>query len=684
MLTDLLNQLQPWLAWMHAHPQWVAIATFFIAFIECLALVGFIVPGTVIMTAIGALVGSDIVPAHIVFIPAIIGAICGDAISFFIGYHYHERLRELWPFKFYPRLLQKGESFFYRHGGKGIIAGRFIGPIRPILPLITGMLNMPPVRFFVADIISAIFWAPLYMLPGILLGAASVELPPNVAMHFMLYVILALLVLWCISWLIKRLIAWVFYTIHAALDEIWAVIKHKPLLYPFNVALQDPSHPESHAQLTLGLYFIFTLGFFILVALNVMHHATLTMWNYPLYFLLRSIRNDPTDHVMVVITLLSDPKVWIGVSVVVLLWLCWQRAWRTAVHWFLLGLLCLVGGALFKNGIQSPRPTGLMAAFSGYSFPSGHTTMSTGIAGFFAVLLSRELKRANRWVPYTVMTIFVLTIAFSRLYLGVHWLTDVLGGLLLAFASIMLMTLSYRRQITPHIKPYAFALVFSLSWLVIGSLYTVTHYQKASYEYALFVPYQTVSMAEWWRENGVQEPLYRLNRTGKPTQVLNVQWAGDIAEIEADLLLRGWATAPNNLLNLLVDRIAKQSKRLELPVLPQLYLEQRPVLVMSKELSPHTLIVLSLWDAHTMFTDSDLPLWLGNITYYHSWQTGFFHLHPRDIILPQQSVVASLIGDLQNYTWKQISYNPLPQQNGQRSWWDGQLLMIQPTKEENE
>lgn len=684
MLTDLLHQLKPWLAWMHAHPQWVGVATFFMALIECLALVGFVVPGTVIMTAIGALVGSDIVSAETVFIPAILGAICGDAISFFIGYHYHERLREVWPFKFYPRLLQKGESFFYEHGGKGLIVGRFIGPIRPILPMIAGMLNMPPLRFFVADIFSGIFWGPLYMLPGILLGAASVELAPEVAWHIMLYVILILLALWCVSWLIKRFIAWIFKTIHVALDEIWAVIKHKSWLRPLSVALQDPLNPESHAQLTLGLYFVFTFGFFILVTLNVVHHASFTEWNYPLFFLLRSLRNIPTDHIMVLITLFGDPKVWIGVFATVLLWLSIKRLWRTAIHWFVLGIICIVGGELLKYGVHSLRPEGLLVTPSGYSFPSGHTTMSVGIAGFFAVLFSRELKKANRWIPYTLLTFMVVAIAVSRLYLGAHWLTDVIGGVLFGFAAIMLVTLSYRRQLTPQIKPLAFALVFSLSWLSFGGAYAITHYKKALHDYTLYVPYQVVTLSQWWSEEGAEEPLYRLNRTGKPTQVLNVQWVGDLSVIETDLLVQGWSTSPSNLLNIVLNKISKQSNTLELPVLPQLYLDTRPTLVMTKPLAPHTLLVLSLWDAHTMFSDSDMPLWLGNVTYYHSWQTGLFHLHPREVAIPTQSAIAALAQDLQNYTWKQVSYEPSIQMNAQDLWWDGQVLLIQPNAGEND
>src|SRR5476649_2744632 len=100
MMNTLLIELKPWIAWMHLHPYWVGVFAFAISFLECIALIGFFVPGAVLFTAIGSLIGSGVVSAPMVLIPTIIGAILGDAVSFLLGYHYRENLREIWPFKF--------------------------------------------------------------------------------------------------------------------------------------------------------------------------------------------------------------------------------------------------------------------------------------------------------------------------------------------------------------------------------------------------------------------------------------------------------------------------------------------------------------------------------------------------------------------------------------------------------
>ncbi len=687
MMNSLLLELKPWVAWMHLHPNWVGVVAFAISFLECVALIGFFVPGAVLFTAIGSLIGAGIVSAQMVLIPTIIGAILGDALSFMLGYHYREHLRDMWPFKFYPKLLQKGESFFYRHGGKSVLAARFIGPIRPMLPLVAGMLNMSPWRFTIVNSISAIIWAPVYMLPGYLLGKASTALPPDVAMNLMLYVIVILLILWCISWLIKLLIAWIFNAIHDGLDKLWLVIKDRPWLRPLHIALQDPLHPESHAQLTLGLYFIFMGIVFGWIAWSVMSQGLLTSWNHSILFFLRSLRSPAVDPSFIIFTIIGDPKVILGVFIILLFWFFGIRAYRTAVHWGVLGILAFGGTEVFKIIVHSPRPWGLWLTPSGYSFPSGHTALSAIILGFFAVLVARELKKPQQWIPYTLVTLLVLTIAVSRLYLGAHWLTDVIGAMFFAMAVVMLVTLSYRRQPTPQLKLLPLCLVFILSWGSIATVYGLKHYHKITGDYNIVVSAKVLSIDDWWNYDGIDEPFYRLDRTGKPAQVLNVQWAGNVENIKNSLIAKGWHVSPNTTLDAILQRLNKSprsAKKMEMPVLPPLYQEQRPVLVMTKNLdSSDSLLLLSLWNSKTRFTNSVIPLWLGNVRYLYAGQAGFFHLRPQKVSISARPAVTLLEDDLGDYVWKQLSYPFSPNNVFAKLDWDGQIVLVKPKNEGN-
>ena len=89
---------------------------------------------------------------------------------------------------------------------------------------------------------------------------------------------------------------------------------------------------------------------------------------------------------------------------------------------------------VLKAVFQRPRPeiveTGYTASF--YSFPSGHATIAVGFYGALTLILAYQLRGRARWAVAACGTLLVLLIGFSRLYLGVHYLTDVLAGFLAA------------------------------------------------------------------------------------------------------------------------------------------------------------------------------------------------------------------------------------------------------------
>ncbi|MCR6495433.1 phosphatase PAP2 family protein [Thermomonas sp. S9] len=78
-----------------------------------------------------------------------------------------------------------------------------------------------------------------------------------------------------------------------------------------------------------------------------------------------------------------------------------------------------------------PRPP---TAADGFGFPSIAVTMTTVVFGFFAVLIARELPGRQRVWPYLLAGIATALVGFARLYLGAHWLSDILGGVLLGSA----------------------------------------------------------------------------------------------------------------------------------------------------------------------------------------------------------------------------------------------------------
>ena len=174
-MTEGFDQL---LAWIGEHPDWAGLVVFLVAMVESLAVVGVVVPGVIMLLGAGALIGAGVLDFWSIALWAIAGAIVGDGLSYWLGHHF-EYLTERWRwFRMHPDHLQRGIDFFDRYGDISIALGRFFGPIRAIVPLAAGLMRMPPQRFFIANVLSAIVWAPAFFISSIP-AAPSAPCSPN-------------------------------------------------------------------------------------------------------------------------------------------------------------------------------------------------------------------------------------------------------------------------------------------------------------------------------------------------------------------------------------------------------------------------------------------------------------------------------------------------------------------------
>ena len=181
----------------------VAIAL--VAFFESLALVGLILPGTVMMAALGALIGSGEVNFWHAWLAGIVGCLLGDWLSFWLGWRFKKPLHR-WSFlKKHKALLDKTEHALHEHSLFTILVGRFVGPTRPLVPMVAGMLDLPIRKFLPPNIIGCLLWPPFYSLPGILAGAA-IDIPADMqSSSFKWLLLLTAIVLWLACWLCWRL-----------------------------------------------------------------------------------------------------------------------------------------------------------------------------------------------------------------------------------------------------------------------------------------------------------------------------------------------------------------------------------------------------------------------------------------------------------------------------------------------
>ncbi len=157
--------------------------------------------------------------------------------------------------------------------------------------------------------------------------------------------------------------------------------------------------------------------------------------------------NPSLDQVMLSLTRLGDPEFVVVVIILSLGLLLWRRQ-RTEAK--MLAIACL-GALILNQGLKlffaKPRPqlwTPLIVETS-FSFPSGHALGSLVLYGFLAYLLAVNYPRLSHWI-YSVAVFLVMAIGVSRLYLGVHWVTDVAAGYAVGFLWLMVCITMLRLQ----------------------------------------------------------------------------------------------------------------------------------------------------------------------------------------------------------------------------------------------
>ncbi len=191
MLTDLLNLITQWVV---DYPLWSGALIFSVAMVESLAIVGIVVPGVAIMFAIGTLISNGTLDLFTTTLWAAAGASVGDGLSFALGKLYKEKIYTVAWFEKRPSFLQKGHRFFEKYGVFSILIGRFVGPIRAVIPLIAGILDMPLKQYVPINIIASILWAPAYLFPGLLFGNAISNAPNSLLDNWPVWLLICVLI----------------------------------------------------------------------------------------------------------------------------------------------------------------------------------------------------------------------------------------------------------------------------------------------------------------------------------------------------------------------------------------------------------------------------------------------------------------------------------------------------------
>lgn len=435
--------LQNLFAWLPQGLPYYALLAL-IAFLESVPAVGVIVPGSILTVFVGflALHGKgDIVS---VMIAASVGALLGDIFTYVVGARLGPRISRWKFFRRRKKLLHRAELFFVDHGGKSVLLGRFIGPLRGLIPFVAGYARMSPAIFALYSVASASLWGIAY--PGVgYLGGASWQRVQIWAGRFtlLLVLLLSLFVLNALFW--KKAAPHLASRAAGTWDRIrnaWYAWLSKPTVRAYAAAhprlwrwLADrfTLHKGSGLYLTVGFAVssIFAVIFIWLAGdLGWLHRM-----DQAVYARMADLRHPAVDRLLVTVSALADGPVLLLLTLFALIWLVLLNRDFSA----LILAAGTVGGEMMVFILHLlfhrpgpvplvPQPPALFTAF-----PSGNAFSATLLVGLSVYFILGSFSQWHSRLKLVMGGSFlILLIGTSQALLGLQWLSGVLAGFALA------------------------------------------------------------------------------------------------------------------------------------------------------------------------------------------------------------------------------------------------------------
>ena len=602
---DLLN-------WLNAHPGWGFATVLLVAFFESLVLIGILLPGMFILFGVGALIGLGVLELVPVWIAATAGAFLGDTLSYALGYRFKTHLVDIWPFSRYPAMIDRGKAFFHRHGVKSVVAGRFIGPLRPVIPAVGGMLGMKPARFLPVDLTACVIWAPAFLLPGMLFGA-SLEVAAQYTGRLSVMLIILVAVLWLIWWLIRAI-----YEPLASRSARWVRrfirwSRRHPVLGRITGPIIDPARPEALAVTMMGLLLVVMFWGLVMLLFLSPFSAQPQAADQAVRDLALALRNHLADPVMVALSQLSRWPVTLFSALALLLWLIGAGRHKAALHW----LIAIGGGSLLHVLLSwSLRATPEVTELGDrvLSAPSAAMSLPTVVLMFFAVMEAGELRRRHRQWPYLAAGLLLTLLTLARLYLGLEWLSGALMGILSGLAWAAAVGFAYRQRARRHFSGAAASLIFYGALALLFAWQVGEHTDEDLAALQSTTVTRSIAAEDWWNGAWRSLPAERTRLSGIEARVFDAQFAVRPERLAGLLEADGWAPVPESDWRWFLQALNPEPTERSLPLIGRAYEGRPEVLLLQKNIAPEGhLMTFRLWDSGMRLAPDEQVVYLGQV-----------------------------------------------------------------------
>ena len=370
---------------------------FVTSIVEGIPILGQFVPGQTIVIISGFLAKLDILNLMIIIPVVIMGAMIGDISGFFLGKKYGlSLLNRFGPYFFLKEeYINKILKLIKEHKAKTMILGRFNPISRTLTPFMVGASGMNTKIFWFWDFIGVFIWTISSVLVGYVFGASYHLASKVLGKYILIAISLGFLIVWGYRFINKQFHIFAKYELITLFFNLFG-------LYIFFKTIQDALTDK-----------VFLLELDLYVNNFVFENAKLFI----------------TD-IMLIATNIFSPTIITLVSAVIIIYFLYKKNFQYS----LIAGLSLGGGYLFtfliKNIVMRARPENAFLLVNGYSFPSGHSVAATI---FFTLLIYFFIVKIKSMIWREILIVIsvfsILLTAFTRVYLGVHWLSDVLAGI---------------------------------------------------------------------------------------------------------------------------------------------------------------------------------------------------------------------------------------------------------------
>jgi membrane protein DedA with SNARE-associated domain/membrane-associated phospholipid phosphatase len=420
---------------------WTYLLVGALAFLETGAFVGLVAPGETAMLLGGLVAGQGQI--EVITLIAIVwaAAVAGDLTSFYLG----RRLGRAFLVKHGPKFqiteprLRHVEGFFDKHGGKAILIGRFVGLVRAIAPFLAGSSGMPLRRFVPYDVVGAGLWSSSFIVLGYIFWQSFGELVDYAkkgAFALGTVIVLVVGIVWGVRWLRDpanraRADEWLEHQAERpALRPLARVVRPvvRRVRRPARFVWDRVTPGELGLELTTLLAVASVASFVYIGNIISLEDRARLMGDGTALRLADRLNVDMGVDIARVVSVLGSLPVAIALVVLTVGVLIWRRDVRDGIL-LVIGLAVTYGAVhVTKDAVERPRPSGPLIDVEGWSYPSGHAAYAvTWVA--VAVALGRVLPSlASRFAFVTVAIVIGVAVGLSRVYLRVHYLSDVGGG----------------------------------------------------------------------------------------------------------------------------------------------------------------------------------------------------------------------------------------------------------------